>query len=165
MLKNKLQKVFSLFFLLATFNMLNIAYAATAQSTTDPNLSNAIVTQQILQKAQANNNWKFAFVTGKHEQVVFMNVSPMTNPKNEIGIETHPFDQVILIVEGNGKAILNGQQASMVSTGDMIFIPQGVQHNVINLNTDKPLKLISFYSATDIPPHAVYKTKADQPQD
>lgn len=123
-----------------------------------------IVVQQFFEEAKKNNNWKTAFVTGIHEQIVFMNISPLTNPKNEIGKEVHPFDQVIVIVEGSGKALMN-EKTSLIKAGDMIFIPKGTQHNVINLDQKNGLKLISFYSATDIPKDTVYKKKADEPQD
>lgn len=123
-----------------------------------------IIVPQFLEKAKKNNNWKTAFVTGQHEQIVFMNVSPMTNPDNEIGMEEHPFDQVILIIEGRGKAVLE-EQTSNVKEGDMIFIPQGIRHNIINLDKAKGLKLISFYSETDMPRGAVYNKKADAPKD
>lgn len=120
-----------------------------------------VVVQQFFEEARKNNNWKLAFVTGEQEQIVFMNVSPFTNPKNEIGKEVHEFDQVIVIVEGNGKAILN-EKTSLVKEGDMIFIPKGTSHNVINLDQKKGLKLISFYSGTDMPKDTIYKKKADQ---
>jgi len=123
-----------------------------------------MVVMEFLENAKKNNSWKVAFATAEHEQVVFMNISTLTNPKNEIGMEVHPFDQVILIVEGNGKAILNNK-TSLVKEGDMIFIPQGNQHNVINLNKNKELKLISFYSDNDIPKNAEYKKKTDEPKE
>lgn len=119
-----------------------------------------MVAHQFIEEAKKNVNWKTAFATGKQEQIVFMNISPVTNPNNEVGQEVHSFDQVILIVEGNGKAVLNGK-TSMVKEGDLIFIPQGTQHNIVNLNEKKELKLVSFYSQTDIPKGAKYKTKAD----
>lgn len=123
-----------------------------------------VIEKQFIEKAKQNTHWKTAFVTGKHEQIVFMNVSPATNPSNEIGMEEHSFDQVILIVEGRGNLILNNQSTS-VKEGDMIFIPQGMPHNIINQDQQKGLKLISFYSDTDIPKGAIYKTKADAPQE
>lgn len=122
------------------------------------------VAPQIFDQAKKNSNWKFAFITGEHEQVVFMNVSPLTNPNNEIGLEVHTFDQVILIVEGAGKAILNGKTTA-VKSGDMIFIPQGTPHNVVNSGGQKELKLISFYSDTDIPNGAIYKKMIDEPKE
>jgi hypothetical protein len=66
-----------------------------------------MVAKQIIKTAKKNRYWKAAFATGKHEQIVFMTVSPLTSPKNEIGMEVHPFDQVILIIEGSGKTVLN----------------------------------------------------------
>lgn len=126
--------------------------------------SHAEVSNQIFDKVKQNDNWKLAFLTAKNAQIVFMNVSPKTNPNNEIGMETHKFDQIIFVVEGNGKAILNGK-ISMIKSGDMIFIPQGVEHNVVNLNTKKPLKILSVYSSMDIPADAIYKRKSDVPQD
>lgn len=119
------------------------------------------ITQNLFDNAKSNNNWKLALATGKHAQVVFMSVSPMTNPKNEIGMETHAFDQVIVIVDGKGKAELNGKIFN-INTDDMIFIPEGTAHNLINLDPEKPLKLISFYSETDIPANSVLKKKSDE---
>lgn len=118
----------------------------------------AVITPQLFDVAKKNLNWKVALVTGRHAQIVLMNVSPTTNPKNEIGMETHAFDQVIFVVEGRAKSVLDGK-ASVVQSGDMIFIPRGVAHNFINLNKDKPFKIISIYSATDIPPNSIYEKK------
>lgn len=120
---------------------------------------NGVVIEQVFNKARSNDNWKSALLTGKHAQIVLMNVSPSTNPKNEIGMEVHPFDQVILIVKGNGKAILSGK-TWLIKSGDLVFIPQGVAHNIINLTpNDAPMKIISFYSSQDIPPKAIYPKK------
>lgn len=143
---------------------LTMAFLSTEPADAAESKFQPMVAQNFIEEAKKNNNWKTAFATGKNEQVVFMNVSPSTNPNNEIGIEVHPFDQVILIVEGKGKAVLDGKP-SMVKEGDMIFIPQGISHNVINLDKKKGLKLISFYSDTDIPQGAVYQKKSDQPED
>jgi len=131
---------------------------------TTVNKINAVISSQIFEMAKKNENWKLALVTGKDAQVVFMNITPKTNPNNEIGIETHQFDQVIFVVEGQAKSVLNGKN-STVTVGDMIFIPQGVPHNFINLNAKKPFKIISIYSATDIPENAAYKRKSDTPQE
>lgn len=118
---------------------------------------------QIFAQVKKNNDWKLAFLTGKNAQIVFMSVSPGTNPKNEIGMETHNFDQIIFVVEGNAKAVLNGKESS-IKSGDLIFIPQGVEHNVINLDPNKPLKILSVYSENDIAAKSTYKTKSDEPQ-
>lgn len=122
-----------------------------------------MITSQIFDKCKLNSNWKIAFFTGKSAQIVFMNITPHTNPKNEIGMETHKFDQVIFIAEGNGKMLLNGQ-LTMVKSGDMIFVPEGVAHNLINQSAKKPLKILSVYSAMDMPKNAVYMKKSDDPE-
>lgn len=134
-----------------------VSFAGVAQA-------HAVVSSQVFDKVKQNGNWKLAFLTAKDAQVVFMNISPSTNPSNEIGMETHKFDQIIFVVEGNGKAILDGK-TTMVKSGDMIFIPQGVEHNVTNSNAKKPLKILSVYTSTDIPANSAYKMKSDVPQD
>jgi len=127
---------------------------------TNSDISLPTVTAQIFKSAEENDNWKTAILTGKNAQIVLMSVSPKTNPTNEIGMEVHPFDQIILVANGSGKAILDGK-TTMIKTGDLVFIPQGIQHNIVNLNQDIPLKIISFYSNRDIPAKSVYPTKAD----
>ncbi|MHB1947813.1 MAG: cupin domain-containing protein [Gammaproteobacteria bacterium] len=144
-------------FILTTFCISGLSFASNAQA-------NAEVSSQIFDKVKQNDNWKLAFLTAKHAQIVFMNISPSTNPNNEIGMEIHKFDQIIFVVEGNGKAILDGK-TTMVKSGDMIFIPQGVAHNVTNSNAKKPLKILSVYSSTDIPANSAFKKKSDVPQD
>lgn len=165
-MKEKLnQNIFcSIFFLISTGVLIvsNNLYATENQNKikTNGSIYAPMVTSQILKKAEENNNWKTAFATGKHAQVVFMNVSPETNPKNEIGLETHPFDQVIIVVAGKGKAVINDKEFP-VSKGDMIFIPEGTPHNVINLEKEKSFKIISFYSSTDIPANSSFKNMSD----
>lgn len=122
-----------------------------------------IISENIFDKAKSNENWKLAAATGKQAQVVFMNISTKTNPKNEIGMETHSFDQVIFIVDGKGKAELDGK-ISNVKSGDMIFVPSGTSHNIMNTDSQKPIKLISVYSENDIPANSIMKNKLDSAQ-
>lgn len=132
-----------------------------ATNTTDTEINPAII-PKVFDVAKTNKNWKQAITTGKEAQVVMMNVDPSTNPKNEIGMEIHPFDQVIFVVKGKAKSMIN-DVASTVKAGDMIFVPQGMPHNFINLDAKHPFKIISIYSSTDIPANAVYKQKTDAP--
>jgi hypothetical protein len=46
------------------------------------NKIDAVTISQIFEKAKKNDAWKFAFLTGKNAQIVFMNISPNTNPDN-----------------------------------------------------------------------------------
>jgi len=141
-----------------------LSIAVPAQSFASNKTSDAQTITHIFDKAKKNTYWKLAFLTGKDAQVVFMSITPDTNPKNEVGVETHHFDQVIFIAEGKAKAILNGK-STLVKAGDMIFIPQGTPHNVINMNVKKPLKIISVYSDTDIPANSVYEKIEDAPKE
>lgn len=146
-----------LLFVILSLSMFGSSFAADIQP-------QAEISTQIFQKVKQNDKWKLAFLTAKDAQIVFMNITPKTNPKNEIGMETHKFDQIIFVVEGKGKAILDGK-ISFVKPGDLIFIPKGVQHNVINMSSKKPLKILSVYSSTDIPAQSAYQKKSDEPQD
>ncbi len=161
---NVLRKKSSFVIASLTLAILSTVFIAAQDRENGYSKMQGVVIQNLLEKARKNDSWKMALITGEEEQIVFMNISPWTNPNNEIGMETHAFDQVILIAEGTGQSVLNGK-TSQVKGGDLIFIPKGVLHNVINQGKDKPLKIISFYSATDIPKDSIYKTKADEPND
>lgn len=159
MKNNKWHKTVYLFAVSIAATLSSLSFADL--KTVDNKTINPVVIHQFFEKAKSNTNWKVAFATGKHGQIVFMNISPNTHSKNEIGVETHRFDQIILITEGEGRAVLNGN-TSNVKSGDMIFIPEGTSHNVINLNKDKPLKIVSFYSNNDLPANSTYKRKAEE---
>jgi quercetin dioxygenase-like cupin family protein len=161
----KIKKIKSTFIsaLLVSTLIATSSFASSDESTVSGKI-NAVITPKIFEIAKKNETWKTARVTGKDAQVVFMNINPKTNPKNEIGMETHTFDQVIFVVEGQAKSVIN-DKSTTVTAGDMIFIPQGIPHNFINISTNKPFKIISVYSATDIPENATYKHKSDTPKD
>lgn len=152
------------FFITFSLSLVPTLSFSTEDVKMDTNKLTAVVSPKIFEIAKKNDHWKQAFLTGKNAQIVFMNVSPDTNPNNEIGMEKHKFDQVIFIAEGKAKTVLDGK-SSTVESGDMIFIPQGVNHNVINLDAKKPLKIISVYSDNDIPANAVYKKESDTPKE
>ena len=143
-------------------SLISSSLFAGSKETAINNKINAVISPKVFEIAKKNENWKVALVTGKDAQVVLMNITPKTNPNNEIGLETHQFDQVIFVVEGQAKSVINGKK-STVTAGDMVFIPQGISHNFINLNAKKPFKIISVYSATDIPENAAYEQISDTP--
>lgn len=159
-----MREIIKSFLLAMVLGAVSLPGLAIAGSSPSSGISSPMVVPQIVEEAKKNNNWKYAYATGKHAQLVFMNISPDTNPKNEIGMETHPFDQIIIIASGKAKVLLN-DQASTAKTGDLIFIPLGTAHNVINLSSDKPLKVISVYSDNDIPAGSVFKKKMDEAKD
>ena len=92
-----------------------------------------------------NNNFRKVLYTGKHCQLVLMSLQP----KEEIGLETHPDnDQFFRFEEGEGKCIIDGNEYT-VGDGVAIIVPAGAKHNVVNTSISKKLKMYTLYS----PPH------------
>lgn len=148
--------------LLVSFLIGNLLIIKCGCSQATVNQDGAVI-HEVNKVVKSNEHWKKAIVTGKEAQVVEMTINKKTNPKNEIGMETHDFDQVIFIVQGKAQATINGKQTK-VKKGDLIFVPKGSAHNFINLNPVKSLKIISIYSKTDMPAGQDYKTQADMPK-
>jgi len=109
----------------------------------------------------ANANFRKVLYTGKYCQLVIMTLLP----KEDIGMEIHPdTDQFFRFEEGRGKCIINGNEY-LVKNGDVIIVPAGAKHNVINTSGSEPLKLYTVYS----PPHhkdgVIRATKAEAEKD
>jgi len=106
--------------------------------------------------ALSNNFFRHVLETGKHTQVVVMSI-----PVNEdIGAETHAdTDQVLYLLEGEGKVILNGEESKYVA-GDLVLVHAGTKHNFTNTGTI-PLKIITMYSPAHHPNGTIHKTRAE----
>ena len=92
-----------------------------------------------------NKNFRKVVYTGPHLQVVLMSLGE----GEEIGEETHKdTDQFFRIESGSGKCIIDGNEYQ-VKDGDVIVVPAGAKHNVINTNSEEDLKLYTIYA----PPH------------
>jgi len=99
--------------------------------------------------------------TGKHSQLVLMSL----RPSEELGMEVHPNnDQFFRFEMGQGKCIIGGHEY-LVKDGDVVIVPSGANHNVINVSGSEELKLYTLYS----PPHhrdgIVRATKAEAEKD
>ncbi|MFZ2310892.1 MAG: cupin domain-containing protein [Patescibacteria group bacterium] len=89
-----------------------------------------------------NENFRQVLYTGKHSQLVVMSLSPM----EEIGLEVHEdSDQFFRFEMGTGRVIIDGVE-QIVGDGDVIIIPAGAKHNIINTSEVEPLKLYTIYS-------------------
>lgn len=104
-----------------------------------------------------NEFFREVLYTDNHVQLVVMSLKP----GEDIGMETHTdVDQFIRVEAGEGKAILNGVEHPLTD-GSVIVVPQGVEHNVVNLSLEHPMKLYTLYA----PPHhkdkTIHKTKAE----
>jgi len=104
-----------------------------------------------------NEFFREVLYTDDRVQLVVMSLKP----GEDIGMETHTdVDQFIRVEAGEGKAILNGVEHPLTD-GSVIVVPQGVEHNVVNLSLEHPMKLYTLYA----PPHhkdkTIHKTKAE----
>lgn len=111
--------------------------------------------ENILKQAQANQYFRKVLVTGEHSQVVLMSIEV----NQDIGLETHKVDQIIIIADGKCKVLLNGEE-SIASEGFLVFVPAGTKHNFINID-NKPLKLFTVYAPAQHKDGTIHKTKAD----
>jgi mannose-6-phosphate isomerase-like protein (cupin superfamily) len=104
-----------------------------------------------------NKNFRKVLYTSKHSQLVVMSLQP----KEDIGLETHPEnDQFLRFEGGRGRVEIDGNKYT-VKDGDAVVIPAGAKHNVVNVSATEELKLYTIYS----PPHhkdgIIRKTKAE----
>jgi mannose-6-phosphate isomerase-like protein (cupin superfamily) len=110
----------------------------------------------ILARAKANTFFREVVSIGRHAQVVVMSIPP----GGEIGEEVHSdVDQVLVGVEGEGIAVLDGEP-SLMTGGRLIHVPAGMRHNFVN---DGPinLKLYTIYAPPQHAPGTIHRTKAD----
>ena len=91
---------------------------------------------------QDNENFRKVLYTGKHCQLVLMSLLP----GEEIGMETHEEnDQFFRFEKGNGKVFMDESEYE-VGDGDVIIVPSGARHNIVNTSTTEKLKLYTIYS-------------------
>ncbi len=103
----------------------------------------------------ANNNFRQVLYTSKHSQLVLMALKP----REEIGMETHPDnDQFFRFEAGQGKVNIDGTEYE-VKNGDVVIIPAGSAHNVINTSNTENLKMYTIYSPAHHRDGVVHATK------
>lgn len=89
-----------------------------------------------------NENFRAVLYTGEHLQLVLMSLKV----GEEIGGEIHyNNDQFFRFESGNGKCIVDGSIYN-VSAGDVLIVPSGAKHNIINIDEKQDLKLYSIYA-------------------
>lgn len=116
--------------------------------------------EDILARAKRNSFFREVVSTGPHAQVVVMSIPPA----REIGEEVHhDVDQVLVFVEGEGVAVLEGQR-SPVSPGRLVHVPAGTRHNFVNEGS-VDLKLYTVYTAPKHAPGTIHRTKAEADAD
>lgn len=109
----------------------------------------------IEQLTLANKNFRQVLYTAKHTQLVLMSL----NPGEEIGEETHQEnDQFFRFETGQGKAVIDGHEYQLVD-GDVIIVPAGAKHNIINTSSSEPLKLYTLYCPAHHRAGVIHATK------
>jgi mannose-6-phosphate isomerase-like protein (cupin superfamily) len=104
-----------------------------------------------------NKNFRKVLYTGKHLQLVLMTLKP----GEDIGMETHPGnDQFFRFESGKGKCIIDGNEYK-VEDGDVILVPAGAKHNVINADPKSELKMYTIYGPPNHQDGTIRKTKEE----
>ena len=106
--------------------------------------------------ALENENFRKVLYTDKRLQLVVMSLIP----GEEIGEEVHENDQFLRIEEGEGKAILNGEEHP-IRDGSVIVVPAGVKHNIINTPGSDAMKLYTLYAPPEHKDGTIHATKAE----
>ena len=104
-----------------------------------------------------NNNFRKVLYTGKHLQLVLMSLKP----GEDIGAETHPGnDQFFRFEGGSGKCIIDETEYA-VTDGDVVVIPAGAKHNIINSDAKTDLKMYTLYGPPNHKDQVIRATKED----
>ncbi len=104
-----------------------------------------------------NEYFRKVIYTAPNLQLVLMTLQP----GEEIGMETHDHgDQFFRVEGGEGEAILDGE-THRLADGDIVVIPAGVEHNIVNTSSSKALRVYTIYTPPEHPDGTVNKTKAE----
>ncbi len=99
-------------------------------------------TTDIEKAAVENKDFRKVLYTSNHMQLVLMSLKP----KEEIGEEVHEvIDQFFRFESGRGICIINGN-VYQIKAGDVIIVPAGAKHNVINNDSTLELKMYTIYA-------------------
>jgi len=105
----------------------------------------------------ANKDFRKVLYTGKHLQLVLMSLEP----GEDIGVETHSGnDQFFRFESGAGTCVIDGNEYS-VGEGDVIVVPAGAKHNIINNGKSAPFKMYTIYGPPNHQEGTVRVTKVD----
>lgn len=109
----------------------------------------------IEKEAERNEFFRKVLYTADKSQVVVMSLGP----GEEIGLEVHDGDQILCIVEGAGVAVVGGVEHK-ISEDSLVFVPAGVNHNVIN-GKKEAMKLFTVYAPPQHRAGTVHRTKSE----
>jgi mannose-6-phosphate isomerase-like protein (cupin superfamily) len=112
--------------------------------------------ENIVEKAQTNEDFRRVLITGEDNQVVVMSLEA----DQDVGMEVHEdLDQIVVCIEGHGEVIIDGERDEF-GPQDLVFVPQGTRHNLTNTG-DTEMKLYTIYSPPEHDPGTIHQTKAE----
>ena len=68
--------------------------------------------------------------------------------------------QFLRVESGHGRSVLNGEEHELFE-GSAIVVPSGVEHNIINLSDNAPLKLYTIYAPPQHADGTIHQDKAE----
>lgn len=116
----------------------------------------------ISQMATENSNFRTAIWTGNCLQMTLMCIPS----REEIGMERHEeTDQLIRVEQGRavvkvGRCQCQQEFQRNLREGDVVFIPAGTWHNIINTGSCT-LKLSSVYAPPNHPRGTIHRTREE----
>jgi mannose-6-phosphate isomerase-like protein (cupin superfamily) len=110
-----------------------------------------------IEEATLNNTYfRKVLYTALNMQLVVMSLKP----GEEIGEEVHSLDQFFRFEAGKGKVVIDGVN-HLVTADDVVIVPAGANHNVINMSDTEDLKLYTIYAPPEHNDGTIHKTKAE----
>ena len=106
-------------------------------------------------QTKTNESFRKVLFTGEKSQLVVMSLKA----GEDIGAEIHDVDQLLYVVKGSGKAVIDGVE-EILDKGSVFCVTAGTKHNVRNTGGE-PLKLFTVYAPPQHAPDTVHLTKAD----
>jgi mannose-6-phosphate isomerase-like protein (cupin superfamily) len=104
-----------------------------------------------------NEKFRKVLYTGKHLQLVLMTLKV----GEDIGAEIHPGnDQFFRFESGTGKCVIDGNEYT-VKDGDVIVVPAGAKHNIINTAKTGELKMYTLYGPPNHKDGTIRNTKEE----
>jgi mannose-6-phosphate isomerase-like protein (cupin superfamily) len=98
--------------------------------------------ENIEKLTKENKNFRKVLYTGKYMQMVLMSL----RVGEEIGLEVHEEnDQFFRFESGEGRVFIDGISYD-VKDDDVVIVPAGSEHNVINMSNKEDLKLYTIYA-------------------
>lgn len=105
-----------------------------------------------------NTDFRHVLHTSPYMQLVLMSIKP----GQDIGMEVHPYTTQFFRAEsGHGIAVINNKSYPL-NNGDVVIVPPGNVHNIINLSKTEPLQLYTIYAPPHHPPKTTQKNKPSQ---